>query len=274
MASVYFLFTLPCLAKSTKSVGRKPANFVPDDEVILVPKVIKKNFLDEFHEKHREELNSARKKLRFWLSQEQYAKDYGLENTGIVSLPTIEQKENFLYRNYLRFISKDFERSTNRGLQNTIQQWSTDDEIDTLKALELHDRVVVKARKSRGKKGIDTTKTVKVGKDDFKFGVQPRLEIGMIKFTVRSKYVRARAWIGVNGNQELMFQREFASIGGSAFVNYYIDQTRVLANFDKRLSASWVLRLTHDKDFEDFGHIQQSGSFENNIIQLRFNVRF
>lgn len=255
-------------------IGRKPANFVPDDDAIIVPMVIEKNFIDEFHEKHEDTFKSARKKLKYWLTQEQYAKDYGLENTGMVNLPTAEEKEKFLQRNYLRFISKDVEKSTNKGLQNSWEQWTADDEIDAITAVELHEKVLIKAQKNQGKSALKATKTVKVGTDNLKFGFQPRVEIGMMKFTLTSKHFKARAWVGVNGNQELNVEKRFKTTGTKAFVNYYIEETRLLAALDQRLARHWSLRATHAKDFDNFENINQSITYEDNIVQLRFNMGF
>ena len=43
-------------------VSRAPANFVPDDDKILVPMVVEKTMMDEFHEKHAHKFKNARQK--------------------------------------------------------------------------------------------------------------------------------------------------------------------------------------------------------------------
>lgn len=279
MISVYLLattlcFTCKCFANDSSRVSRKPANFVPDDDLIVVPMVIERNFIQDFHHKHDDEFKSARKKLHHWITQEQYAKDYGLENSGIVTLPTVEEKENFLQRHYLRFLSKDVERSTNKGLQNTLESWSADDEIDSITAFEQHEKVIVKARKAQGRETLRSSKSVKVGKSNMKFGMQVRPEIGMAKFTVKSKYFYARAWVGVNGNQELNVQKTFKSTGTTSFVNYYIDESRLLAAVDQKIVNHLSMRFTHSKDAEGFQNLIKSGVYEDNILQFRFNIGF
>jgi hypothetical protein len=269
----YFLVSTASVTANDK-LGRSPANFVPDDDAIIVPMVIEKNFIDDFHAKHENKFKSARKKLRFWLQQEQYAKDYGLENTGMVNLPTAEEKQKFLQRNYLRFISKDVEKSTNKGLQNSLEKWTADDEIDAITAVELHEKVLIKARKKKGRSTLKASKSVKIGKDNFKFGFQPRVEIGMAKFTLTSKHFKARAWVGINGQQEINIEKRFKSTSTRAFVNYYIEETRLLAALDQKLTGHWSLRATHAKDFENFENINDTIITENNIVQLRFNMGF
>ncbi len=272
VVGAYFLsiLTLPCHSQ----VGRTPANFVPDDDEIIVPIIVEKNFIDEFHEKHADQFQVARKRLQFWLQQEQYAKDYGLEDSGVVDTPTEDEKVKFLNRNYLRFLSKDVERSTNSNLRDTLEDWTTDDEIDAISAVELHEKVIVHAKKKNGDKIIKEEKSVKVGKDTFKFGFQPRLEMGMVKFTIKSKYFNARAWVGVNGNQELKLERRFKSTNTKAMVNYYIDEERALAVIDQRIANHFYLRLTHTKEFNPELSASEEIVPENNIVQLRFNMGF
>jgi hypothetical protein len=271
---VSFLVSSLCCAADKAKCGRAPANFVPDDDIIVVPMIIERNFIEDFHHKHGKEFKSARKKLQHWISQEQYAQDYGLERSGIVTLPTKVQKENFLHRHYLRFISKDLERTSNKSIQNTVEEWTADDEIDSITAVEQHEKVIIKARKSKGKSELKHTQSVKVGKSKMKVGFQLRPEIGMAKFTVKSKHFSARAWVGVNGNQELKVDRKFKSTGTTTFINYYIDETRLLAAVDQNLVKHWTMRLTHTKDIETFENLTKVGVSENNILQLRFNMGF
>ncbi len=274
LISVQILATFSCFAESGSLVARAPANFVPDDDMIVVPMLIERNFMDDFHEKHKSKMKSAKKKLQYWISQEQYAEDYGLEGTGIVNLPTNEQKEQFLQKHYLRFLSKDLEKATNGGIKNSWEEWTADDEIDAIEAIKLHEKVLVKARNNSGKPALKSTSSVKVGKDNLKFGFQARPEIGMAKFTVKSKYFYARAWVGINGSQELNVERTIKATKTKLFTNYYVDETRLLAAADQPLSQHWKIRLTHSKDFDDFEEITTSGVSENNILQLKFHMGF
>ncbi len=118
--AVYFLVSI-CICVSAhaqlRGINRAPANFVPDDDMIIVPMVVERNFFEEFNAKHKDDFSSSRKKLQHWQTQEQYAKDYGLEDSGFIQTPSEEEKQNFSQRHYLRYISKDVERSNNKTLQ-------------------------------------------------------------------------------------------------------------------------------------------------------------
>ena len=115
---------LPCQAQG---ISREPANYVPDDDMIVVPIVIEKNKMDEFNERHNSNFSNARKQLRQWMSDQEYVEVYGLEGTGAVRLPTPQEKQRFFERNYLRFLSKDVENVNNEFLTSTIENINADE---------------------------------------------------------------------------------------------------------------------------------------------------
>ena len=275
--SVYFLVTSSVVADTASLVSRTPANFVPDDDMIIVPIVIEKSIVDEFKEKHEDSFRGSREKIRYWVSQEEYAEAYGLQGRGIVNTPTEAQKEKFVNKHFLRFISKDVEKTTNSVGQDILEDWTADDELDAIEAIEEHERVLVKAQGTQKPLGsLETTSTVNVGnkKSKIKFGFQPRVEVGMVKFTMKSKLFNARAWVGINGNQELNLERRFSSTNTKALINYKIDETALLMAVDQTISKHIRLRFTHQKDVEGFSEMTRSGISENNVVQLRFSKRF
>lgn len=279
LQGVYILVTLLTLdlaqAQNMSRIDRAPANFVPDDDLIEVPVVIEKNFMDKVHDENRSHMENARKEVQNWQIQTELATAYGLDKSGIYNIPDQNQAMNFVQRNYLRFVSQRVERNSNEGLQNLWQQWTTDDEIDSIKEYENHEKYIIKAQKERGGNNkLQATKEVKVGKEQFKLDFQPRLEMGMVKIQLRSGLFNMKAWVGVNGNQEVQLTRRIKMTKTDLSARYYVDQGRALAAVDQRISDSWSLRLTHDKAVESFGSISETGLSENNIIQLRFQIGF
>ena len=271
--AVSFLGSMVVFSKPVPDCGRKPASFVPDDDMIIVPVIVENNIYDRFNERHKDEFRGAKQTLRRWVTQQEFAENYDLENRTVF-LPTPDQRERFFQRRFMRFLSKDVERGANQNVQQTLEEFTADDEIDQIRAIELHEKVLVKAENDSGQAGLKQSKEIKVQGEKIKFGFQPRVEIGMAKFTLRSRAFRARAWVGVNGNQEVYVERNFESTDTRAFVNYYVDQTRTLASVDQRLTEHWTLRLTHDKDFDKAGDWDKAGITENNILQVRFNMGF
>ncbi len=258
-------------------VYRAPANYVPDDDMIVVPMVIERNKLDEFNERHEDKFKSAKKQLKQWIYDQEYVEAYGLEGTGAVRLPTPEEKQRFFERNYLRFLTKDVENANNEFLTNQIDELTADEELATIETFEAREEYIVEAKKEAtgSESAVKELKSeVKVGKEKFKFNIQPRVEMGMVKITFKSSYFRARAWVGINGNQEFKLYRTFSSTGTRAQVNYFYEQRRVLASIDQPLIPNWSLRLTHDRQeaAPELNALEEDR--ENNVIQIRFGKRF
>ena len=270
-----YIFFIACMNQvQAQTPSRAPASYILDDDMIVVPINVEKTFVDEIHEEYKGAFDAHRKTVENWMRNEELAEAYGLENRGIFQTSTLQQRQNFLQRNYLRFFSQKVQQDTNQGLQNWWQDWNTDDEIDSINNLEKQEKILVKAKRSSGQGTFDKKTSAKVGKQEFKFGLQPRLELGMIKVTLDSPYFKARAWLGANGNQEIKFERNFSTTKTRAMVNYYMDQERVLAAIDQRLNHRWSLRFTHDKQLNALSPNLAAPSSENNIMQLRFGMGF
>lgn len=255
-------------------ISRAPANTVPDDDMIVVPLNIQGSMYEDFNEKHKERFKASRQKLEIWMQNRQYAEDYGLEGTGAVNLPTQQEKEIFLQRNYLRFISKDVQRSTNKELKETWSSLTTNDELDSIAEREDREEYFIKAKNKAGKKQPELETRIKVGSKKFKLRFQPRVEQGMMKITLDSEYIDMKAWLGINGNQEVEFKRRFRSTGTKALLYYYIDETRILASVDQNIKGHLSLRFAHEKNLDGFGQFFNTGNSEINSLQVRFNMGF
>lgn len=276
LKSIQFtLLILPFMASA--QIKRAPANYVPDDDMILLPIVVERNYFEEFNEKHKDKFDQANQKLKTWMAQEQYAQDYGMDRS-MVNLPTESEKQRFLERNYLRFLSKDIEKSTNKSLQETLQEWNADDELAANENQELNEQYLIRAKKQTGQTANSSQKiekTVKIGKKKlFKLDIQPRLEMGMVKISFKSSIVNFRAWLGINGNQEVRFERKIKTTKTKTQLNYYIEEKRVLASIDQSIVKNVSLRLTHDRYIEGIPGSVDNASVEDNKVQLRFGMRF
>jgi hypothetical protein len=272
-------FALKSLGLQAGEICRAPANYVPDDDMIIVPIVIEKNAMEEFHERHERKFYNAKMRLRQWINDENYVQAYGLEDTGAVRLPNEQQKQRFFERNYMRFLNSDVQQSTNETVNQTLEELTADEELATIERYEARDEYIVEARKANGVSEATAQRKifdeeVKVGKTKFKFDIQPRLEMGMVMVKLKSRYFNMRAWLGVNGNQEVNLRRTFDTFGTRAKVNYFIEQRRVLASIDQPLYDAWSLRLTHDRQEANPETNNLLETRENNVIQIRFGKRF
>jgi hypothetical protein len=245
-----------------------------DDDMIVVPMIVERSFYDEFNEKHKEKFRESRQKLEGWILQEQYAKDYGLEDADFINLPTPEEKERFFNRNYLRFIQKDVERSNQETIQGIVKDWNADDEIDAIRNTELRGEYIVKAKRARGQKVVEASETVKVGQSKFKIDFQPRLEQGMVMIKLKSSFIKVRAWLGINGKQELFAEKKISATNTRFLANYYIDENRMLAAVQQPLGNNWSMRLTHQKYYNSADAAALETVSENNVLSVNFGMGF
>jgi hypothetical protein len=254
-------------------VGRKPANFVPDEDMIIVPIYIEKNFIDEINEDNKREIQGLRTRVETWILNDEYARNYGQEDRGIVNTPSPERRQAFFERTYLRFITKRVERDTNEEVQDWWEENNAqDDEIESIDRQNARDTgYVIKAQKNK-EESLGTKKKVKVGKDEFKFEAQPRLELGAVKFTMDSPYVDVTYWLGVNDNSEINLTRNFKSTNTRMMLNYYFEQARMLGIIDQKITRGVSARFTYDK----YNNTQEfAGAHpERSTLQLRYSLRF
>jgi hypothetical protein len=215
------------------------------------------------------------------MAQEQYARDYGLEDTGFINLPTQEEKQDFLNRNYLRFITKDIEKSsqetlkeTGESLKDTWSSWTTNDEIDSIQEREERDAFRDESKGKLGNKAKELETRIKVGKKKFKLRFQPRVEQGMVKVTFESDYVNFKAYLGINGNQEIKFNKYWKATKTNALLYYYIDQSRVLASVDQNIKGNLNFRFAHEKSLDGSAQLYNDEYTEVNSMQVRFNMGF
>lgn len=279
LVNALFLFTtlLVGLKVSAQEVYRGPANFVPDDDVIVVPLYVKeKGLIEKVQEENKENFKESKRIVQTWILNEEYARNYGLEGRGIVPESTVKERQKFLDRNYLRYFTKKVERDTNEDLKNWWEDFSASDEIDAIDHQEARSQYLVRANKSKTVENLTKTETVKVGKERFKFGFQPRVEMGSAKITVEGFGFEARAWIGVNGDQEVYVEKVFKPTRTRALANYYIDEKKMLAAIDQPLWKHMSLRLTHQKDYDPdpVEEGEEEVPAENNTLQVRFSMGF
>lgn len=278
--SVLTLFTLGLILSANAMAegrARKPANFVPDDDVIVVPLYVEeKTFIDKVQEEKAQEFKETRRIVNTWILNEEYARNYGMEGRGIVPESTPEERQKFLNRNYLRFFTKRVENDAKSDLQDWWEDVSASDEIDAIDNQEKRSEYLVKANRSKTVEKLTKTETVKVGKEKFKFGFQPRVEMGSVKITAEGFGFQARAWIGVNGDQEVYLEKVFAPTRTRALANYYIDEKKMLAAIDQPITNNLSLRLTHQKDYDPdpVAVGEEEIAAENNTLQFRFFMGF
>lgn len=250
MVFLSIIYTNACFCVES---GRKPAYFALNDGLILRPEFVieegpapSKNFIERFHENYATSFSAAKSRLELWSRNEEYAQMYGLGDSGIVELPTYEQRQEFFERNYLRFFTRHMQRVSNESLQDIARMISEQEAIDHQEVrFEARDESVKNSSKKQISKQVKTLSGQKLD-----FHLNPRPEIGMVDLRLKSEVFEIRAWLGINNQQELQLRHQFKSTGTHIHIHHYIDEKRTVSRVKQPINLK--LRMEYRMD-----HIEQ-----------------
>ncbi|MDA8792657.1 hypothetical protein N9N67_05395 [Bacteriovoracaceae bacterium] len=262
----------------TEKADRQVANFLPDEELIIVPYREEKGYVEKIHDKNKNQIVSMRTRVQDWIRTEEFANNHGLTNLPVYQTSTAQQRRTYFERNYLRFFTRDLEQSTNQGLQNWWESWTIDDEIDSIEQVSSREPFLLSEHNNNGKinklasrKEIELSSSSKSKKKrkKFRIGTQPRLEQGAFLITMSSFIADGRVFLAANGRHEITLRRRFKSIRTRTLVNYYVYDKRLLASADKKLNDRWSVRLSHDRR-----NMSTSTESQDDRIQLNYRIGF
>lgn len=101
--SLAFIYSIP---NFVLAAPRNPASFVSTDEVIVVPRSQESWYDGAIVDDDAGVLNSMRVDIRRWQEQDNYVRQWGLQNTGMYTQTTREQKQARISRDLLIYTDK------------------------------------------------------------------------------------------------------------------------------------------------------------------------
>lgn len=253
------------------NVGRSPANYVPNDDVIAVPVNAEIGFYEKhvLNDKSWSDKSAVQRQIRIWQENELMAQQYGLNTqSGAYYVPTSTEKWNWMQRSYFRYLKKKSEDPFKQEGQDVWRSWTANDEVNSIDEMEARFRATT-TRSATGKP-LPTAfqeKTAKTKK--FKLNFQPRLEQGMVIVRASSQWFDARAWVAVNGETEVNVQRTFAT-QTRFMMNYYVHSGEYLTALDQNIGYGLTARLTSSWDPNNTDVNAQ----RNQTAQLNYSTEF
>jgi hypothetical protein len=227
---------------------RKPASYIPDDDLIIKPFNNEVSFYQQYVASDRsEEVLETRNQIVIWNQNQMFAEQYGLDSTLSGSpyfVPTPEEKWEYFKDKYFRYLRRKGEKPFKDMPKNWYQEYRASNEIDTIDEME------ERFKKDNSRKQLPDSfqkKEVSVWKDT-KFIFQPRLDQALVIVGVQNKLLHARAWVGLNGETEFNIKHENSKLGYRIQYNYYIHSGEYYTSLDKRLYNDFNFRLTSSKD--------------------------
>lgn len=239
---------------TTNYVERKPASYIPDDDVIVKPIDNELSFYQQYVESDKsEDVLKSRNQLKIWNDNQAFADQYGMDSTLAGSaffVPTAEEKWEYFKEKYMRYLRRRGEQPIKDMPKTWYQEYRASNEVDTI------DQMEARFKESNGQStGANKTilpeslqaKEVSIWKKT-KFIFQPRLDQGLVIVGFRSPVANVRAWVGVNGETEINLQRSVDSIGLRVMFNYFAHSGKYFTSVDQRLMENIYARYTSNKD--------------------------
>lgn len=242
------LLTLSVVAQdpNEKRLKRNPASYIPDDDVIVKPVENKLSFYQQFvASDNSSEVVQSRNQLKVWNDNLQFAQQYGMDSSLAGSayfVPTQEAKLQYFKDKYMRYLRQKGERPLRDAPKNWYQDYRASNEVDTIDEMESRFKSTQKKSGSRVSKVLNE-KQVSLWKKT-KFIFQPRIDQGLVIVGIKGPIANARAWVGVNGETEVNFQKSIDSIGFRMMFNYYVHSGEYFTSVDQRIMENVYARVT------------------------------
>lgn len=234
------------------SLVRRPASYIPDDDVIVRPVDNELSFYQQYiANDNAKEVVQTRNQLKVWNDNQVFADQYHLNTTLAGSaffVPTQEEKLEYFKSKYMRYLQKRGTQPLQNMPKNWYQSYRASNEVDTIDEMEARFRSSQKKTSTeRALPKSLQTKEVSIWKQT-KLIFQPRPEQGLVVVGINSPIAVARAWVGVNGQAEINVQQSYASTGTRFMVNYYTNSGKYFTSVDQRLMESVYARVTRNID--------------------------
>lgn len=251
-------------------LSRRPASYVPDDEVIVKPVNNELSFYQQYvASDNSTDVVNSRNQLKVWNDNQQFADQYGLNTTlegSAFYVPTPDEKFQYFKDRYMRYLKRKGEEPFRDAPKNWLRDVRASNEVDTIDEMEARFKETTKRTNSQ--QDVPSAlreKEVSLWKQT-KFIFQPRVEQGLVVVGIRGPIAYARAWVGVNGETEINIQKNIDSIGFRMMFNYYAHTGKYFTSIDQRLMENVYARVISQKDPTQF--------FQDETLMLLYSKQF
>lgn len=243
----------PTLNYDQVRADRKPASYIPDDDVIVKPVDNELSFYQQYVASDESStVIQSRNQLKIWNDNQAFADQYGMDSTLAGSayfVPTPEEKWEYFKDKYMRYLRRRGEQPFKDMPKTWYQEYRASNEVDTIDEMEARFKSSNKKATGNQKKILPSSlqaKEVNIWKKT-RFIFQPRVDQGLVIVGIKSPIAYARAWVGVNGETEFNVQQSIDSIGFRLMFNYFAHTGRYFTSVDQRLMENVYARYTSQK---------------------------
>jgi hypothetical protein len=244
--------------------SRKPANFMPDDDLIMVPIQYESPFLARVIDPNNQQMKELKLQLNYWTEQQLHVEDWGLESTNMIALPSSDEKLRYFQRTFFRYAGREARDPVQQEVRSIWYEWTADQEVQAIKNNDQD--IDAKSSTEIGRKLSKQKVISENSKMRFRFKPQPFKGFASISMT--SGYFNANAVMGINGRFEFKIDRRFESVGLYAMANINLSDDIKIAYIEKQLTDKISLGLSHT--------ISETNAAvtEDNRLTLRYYTAF
>lgn len=226
-----------------KVQSRLPGNYIPSEEVISAPEAKGSWAENILAEDNRGVLRSMKKEIAKWESEQEYARNWHLEDTGLYNSLTDDEKKRFISRRSLKYLDK--------RITGEIKQADEGSKLHTLGQVQ-------SALKPTSK--IDISKSLR-----FRFKAQ--VLQGSASVRVENPYVETTANFDIGGEKRVVVSRQIAAVDVRTWVDYDVTDSTYIAVIRKRLNKRWSTQISSEQS------ANQSAFTSGSNRILRFNYK-
>jgi hypothetical protein len=232
-------------------VHRKPASYIPDDDVIVKPVDNELSFYQQYVASDKSaDVALSRNQIKIWNDNQLFADQYGMDSSLTGSayfVPTPKEKFEYFKSKYMRYLRSQGEAPVKDAPKTWYQEYRASNEVDTIDEMEGRFKSSNARAAAKDLPASFQPKEVSIWKKTH-FIFQPRLDQGLVIVGFKSPVAYVRAWVGVNGQAEFNVQQKIESIGFRAMFNYYAQTGKYFTSLDQDLGHGFAARLTLNKD--------------------------
>jgi hypothetical protein len=238
-----FTFSI-CAAdkKQTDYISRKPA--AVEEEVLTVPLTNNDSFFTNeniFAEDDAGVMKDMKASLHGWEATEEYARIWGLEDTGLYKTPTTSQKGKYISKKMLRYADKRLSGEMKRA-----------DEGSTLHKV------------SKVEKNLRPNASVNVSKN-FSFKFKARVLQGKAVMEVKNPWIECNATVSANGRMRVITRKEFKAVGLASGAEYSVNDSQFLTYVDQQMTDNIKARVSNTSGINADSRLEMMASFPFNL---------
>jgi hypothetical protein len=232
--------------KKSRSVGRAPANFIPDDEIEPEP-IRQKIWLQTLLiADDSGVLESMKKEITAWEELKEWRDLWDVESTGLYYVPNTSEKKSWFERMLLKYADKRL-----AGEVRNAEEGSTLHQVGQ----------VQKALKPKTEVGLT---------ENIKIKIRGKVLQGLVEVNMVNPWLDSYANISIEGNVDIHFHKKLNDIGLDTGIDYNVTDRSWLARVDRRISSEVTARISSTQKDDKMVFTESA----DNRVELFYRLSF